>query len=83
MLGEEFSQNKKYSIRYYESFAPFKVNWTMPGDESCKPIWVRLYNDSGNKINEVFSNNCELENEITWLEKEVILPDGNTIWALE
>lgn len=81
-LGEESSPNKAYSLRYYSTINPLKMFWSMPGGSSCKPRWIRLYDKSGAKLNELYTTDCALEMPINWLDKELILPDGNTIWNL-
>ena len=81
-LGEEYSPNKAYSLRYYSSFNIFHMEWSMPGDSACKPRWVRLYDKNGTKLNELYSSDCALENQVHWLDTEIILPDGVTVWRL-
>lgn len=81
-LGEEYSPNKEYLLRYYSSFDPFSMYWSMPGGTACKRRWVRLYNKEGNKLNEIYTTDCALENQAQWLDTELILPDGNTVWVL-
>ena len=81
-LGSEDSPNKKYSIRYYSSFNPFRMFWSMPGGSACEPRWVRLYDNAETKLQEVYTTSCALEMEVNWLGKQVILPDGKTIWQL-
>ena len=82
LLGEESSPDKKYTLRYYSSINPFKIYWSMPGDQACRPRWVRLYTQSGVKLNEKYTTSCELEMAAVWIKSEVILPDGETIWTL-
>ena len=81
-LGEQKSPDGRYSLRYYESFNPFKMKWSMPGDTACTPEWVRLYSKEGDKLNELYSTNCLREMDPLWDKNEVILPDGETIWKL-
>jgi len=81
-LGTEISPNKKYSLHYYRSYNPFRMFWSMPGGSACEPRWVRLYGVSEKKLNELYTTSCALEMQATWLDKQVILPDGDTIWEL-
>ena len=81
-LGSENSPNNNYSLRYYSSFNPFKIFWSMPGGSACEPRWIRLYDKSETKLNELYTTSCALEMQAHWIEKQVILPDGNTIWEL-
>lgn len=81
-LGEDHSPDQKYMLRYYSSDNPFKTSWSMPGGSSCDPRWVRLYDRQGRKLNEIYTNDCALENPVTWLEGKVVLPDGETVWDL-
>lgn len=81
-LAQESSPTGEYTLKYYSSFNPFKIQWTMPGDSSCKPRWVRLYNKNGDKLNELYSNDCAIEMQVSWFDDQVVLPDGETIWPL-
>lgn len=81
-LGQEKSPNGMYTLKYYSSFNPFKMQWSMPGSSSCKPRWIRLYDKQGNKLKELFTTECEMEMPVRWLDKQAILPDGKTIWQL-
>lgn len=81
-LGEERSPNKEFFLRYYSSINPLKMFWSMPGGSSCKPRWLRLYDKSGDKLNELYTTDCALEMPVNWLGSEIILPDGNTLWTL-
>lgn len=81
-LGAEDSPNSEYSLRYYSSFNPFRMLWSMPGDSACTPRWVRLYDKSENKLKELYTTSCELEMPANWLDKQVVLPDGKTVWGL-
>ena len=82
LLGEEHSLDGAYSLRYYKTLNPFGMVWSMPGDAACEPLWIRLYDRKDTKLAEMLTTNCELENEPRWLERELILPDGKTIWKL-
>jgi hypothetical protein len=81
-LGEQQRPDEMFSLHYYKSFNPFQMVWSMPGDTACTPEWVRLYNRDGEKLNELYTTNCKREMEPHWLEDQVILPDGETIWRL-
>jgi hypothetical protein len=81
-LGEQPHPQGGFSLRYYKSYNPFQMVWSMPGDSACTPEWVRLYNRDGEKLNELYSTNCKRGMEPHWLEGQVILPDGETIWSL-
>ena len=81
-IGELTSSNGKYTLRYYSSFNPLKMEFSFPGGSSCKPMWIRLYNDDGKKLNQMYTSSCAQENKVTWLEDKVLLPDGETIWPL-
>lgn len=81
-LYEEVSPNKEFSLRIYKKPGLFEMNFTMPGDSTCRPIWIRLYDSKGKKHNEMLSDDCSLEGKIFWLEHEVLMPDGSTIWKL-
>jgi hypothetical protein len=82
LLGEEHSPDGKYSLRYYRAYNPFVMVWSMPGDSACKPRWIRLYGKDGDKLEEMYTTDCSLENPVYWLDSELILPDGDTIWRL-
>ncbi len=82
-IGQENHPNGDFSLRYYSTFNPFKMEWSMPGGSSCKPRWVRLYNREGSKLNEVLLTDCDMEMEAQWVENQVILPDTETIWDLQ
>ena len=81
-LGEEYSPNKEYTLRYDSSINPFKMYWSMPGDSACRPMWVRLYDQSGAKLNELYTTSCELGMRASWYDQQVTLRDGNTMWDL-
>jgi hypothetical protein len=81
-LGEQQSPCGRFSLRYYESFNPFKMKWSMPGDAACTPEWIRLYSKNGEKLNELYTTSCETEVEPHWLNDELNLSDGVTIWKL-
>jgi hypothetical protein len=81
-LGEQQSPDGMYSLRYYKSFNPFVMVWSMPGDTACTPEWVRLYSKAGEKLNELYSSSCMREMDPLWDKSEVVLPDGATIWKL-
>jgi hypothetical protein len=81
-LGEESNPDGEYTLKYYSTFNPFKMQWSMPGGSSCKPRWVRLYNKAGDKLNELYTTDCAMEMDARWIGGEVILSDGNTMWTL-
>lgn len=81
-LGEEVSPDGMYSLRYYQSFNPFQLSWSMPGDAACTPEWVRLYSKEGEKLNELYTTNCQREMAPLWSDKKVFLPDGDTVWTI-
>lgn len=81
-LGEEFSPDRAYSLRYYRSFNPFRMIWRMPGSSVCKPRWIRLYDKDGTQLNELSTTDCAFENPTYWFHDEVVLPDGVTVWRL-
>ena len=85
-LGEEFSDDKQYSLRYYSTIHPLnplRLSFSMPGGSACQPEWVRLYNSRGEKLNEILSSTCLREMDVSWLEGEVLIGDGETIWPLK
>lgn len=81
-LGEQQSPDGMFTLRYYKSFKPFAMVWSMPGDTACTPEWVRLYSHDNKKLNELYTTSCHREMEPHWYEDQVILPDGETIWKL-
>jgi hypothetical protein len=81
-LGAESGPNNEFSLRYYRSFNPFRMYWSTPGGTACEPRWIRLYDKSGNKLHELYTTSCALEMPVNWLDGQVVLPDGNTVWAL-
>lgn len=81
-LGAENSPDNKYTLRYYRSHNYFKLFWSMPGGPACEPRWIRLYDGAETKLNELYTTSCALEMSVSWLDKQVILPDGSTIWEL-
>lgn len=80
--GKETSPDGRFTLKYYVVNNPFAFNWTMPGDSVCRPLWLRLYDQSGGKMHELRTDNCNVENRTYWDENQVILPDGQTIWPL-
>jgi hypothetical protein len=82
LIGEHRSPDGAFSLRYYESFNLFEIVWSMPGDSACEPRWVRLFDKADHKLKEIYTTSCNLENRPRWLETELILPDGETIWKL-
>lgn len=82
LLGSENSPNGEFTIRYYRSFNPFRIIWSMPGSSACEPRWVRLYDKSDTKLYEHYTTSCSLEMQVNWLDRQVVLPDGTTIWEL-
>ncbi|THB68239.1 MAG: hypothetical protein D6B27_02900 [Gammaproteobacteria bacterium] len=81
-LGEEFSPNKEFSLRYYRKPKLFEMNFTMPGDSTCRPVWIRLYDSNDVKHAEKLTDNCNLEGRTYWFENEVLLRDFRTTWVL-
>ncbi len=81
-LGENRSPDGKFTIRYYDSPNPFRMKWSMPGDSACSPVWVRLYNKDGDKLNEMYTTNCQLGMDPFWSGNQVFLPDDETGWEL-
>jgi hypothetical protein len=82
LTGEQHNPSGTFSLRYYQSFNPFKTEWSMPGGSACKPFWIRLYSKDGEKLNELYTTNCRMEMDPLWSENEVFLPDGVTVWKL-
>jgi hypothetical protein len=82
LTGEEHSPDGAFSLRYYQSFNPFKIEWSMPGGSACKPFWIRLYSKDDEKVKELYTTNCQMEMDPLWSENEVFLPDGETVWSL-
>lgn len=75
---EEFSPDKKYSIKYYESFNIFDIDYI----EGCKFIWVRLYDSAGNKLKEKRVSNCAMGGDTRWYDDMVFPCISDTVWYL-
>ena len=82
-IVQENYPNGEFSLKYYSTFDPFKIQWSMPGGSSCMPRWIRLYNREGSKLNEVLLTDCDMEMKAHWIENPMILPDTKTIWNLQ
>jgi len=81
-IGEDTSPDGMFTLRYYKSFNPMRIIWSMPGDTACTPEWVRLYDSNDEKLNELYSTSCQREMDPRWINKKVYLPDGVTVWIL-
>lgn len=81
-IGEEKSPDQNYTLKYFKSFNPLKIYWSMPGGKACEPRWIRLYDQTNKKLNQLYTTSCELEMQVTWTNNQVFLPDGKTIWPL-
>jgi hypothetical protein len=81
-LGEEISPDGRYVLKYYRTWNPFKTYVSMPGGPDCKPTWVRLYDKSGNKLNEFLISNCRLAMDTRWESDSVVLGDNDADWEL-
>lgn len=79
-LREERSPDQEHVLRYDSATDSFNLTWSLPGKSDCTPRWIRLYDRHGKKLNEMYTTDCALENPVIWLEGEVVLPDGKTVW---
>jgi hypothetical protein len=81
-VGEEKSPDGAYVLKYYRTWNPFKTYASLPGGPACKPTWVRLYDNSGDKLNEILLSNCKLAMDTRWKSDSVVLGDNDTEWKL-
>lgn len=82
LIGEQHNPDGMFALRYYRVFHPLRMVWSMPGDSACEPRSARLFAKDGSELNGMQTTSCDLENQPRWLETELVLPDGKTVWQL-